>query len=93
MIIEQIKQNFYQAQQVLDSFITAQQTWDTIDLAGKLMVEALMTSSGTIPYLMQAKDCMNFMSQEGMDPGSKSVAMAKGSPASIISLAEEVERF
>ena len=47
MIIEQIKQNFYQAQQVLDSFMMAPQTWDKIDDAGKLMVEAL-NSGGKI---------------------------------------------
>lgn len=41
MIIEQIKQNFIQAQQVLESFMFYPQTWEKLDTAGQIMVEAL----------------------------------------------------
>lgn len=43
MIIEQIKQNFIKAQQVLESFMLYPQTWEKLDAAGKIMVEALKT--------------------------------------------------
>lgn len=41
MIIDEIKQNFIEAQQVLDKFILDAETWNEIDKAGQLMVAAL----------------------------------------------------
>ena len=41
MVINQIKQNFIQAQQVLESFMADPQTWERLELAGQLMVGSL----------------------------------------------------
>jgi D-sedoheptulose 7-phosphate isomerase len=41
MIIDKIKQNFIEAQQVLETFILDPETWEKMDRAGKFMVDAL----------------------------------------------------
>ena len=46
-----------------------------------------MASSGVIFILMQAVATTKFMFPDGVEPGLKSVAKAKGSPAFIISRA------
>jgi len=48
MIIDQIKENFQQAQELLDSFISKSQTWETIETAGELMVYALKNGNKII---------------------------------------------
>ncbi len=41
MLIEQIKENFHQAKEVLETFIAYPNIWETIGKAGELMVQAL----------------------------------------------------
>src|SRR5690606_28414581 len=41
MLINQIKENFRQAQEVLEAFISDPQSWEAIEKAVKLMVQAL----------------------------------------------------
>jgi D-sedoheptulose 7-phosphate isomerase len=48
MIIEQIKGNFQQAQEVLVHFISDPQTWEMIEKAGELMVQALKSGNKII---------------------------------------------
>ena len=48
MIIEKIKGDFQQAQEVLDSFILNAQTWETLENAGELMVKTLKSGNKII---------------------------------------------
>ncbi len=48
MIIDQIKGNFKQAQEVLDRFISNPETWEKLDKAGKIMVQALKSGNKII---------------------------------------------
>src|SRR5690606_18728278 len=52
-----------------------------------LMVAALMASSGVIFILMHARETTKFIFPDGVDPGLKSVAKARGNPALIMSRA------
>ena len=45
MSIQTIKQNFIEAQQVLESFINNEETWEKIEKAGIILVEALKTGN------------------------------------------------
>jgi len=45
MIIDTIKQNFVEAEQVLQTFILDQETWEKMDKAGAIMVEALVNGN------------------------------------------------
>jgi D-sedoheptulose 7-phosphate isomerase len=47
MIIKQIKQNFIQAQRILECFMADPQTWESLELAAQMMVVSL-TSGGKI---------------------------------------------
>ena len=48
MIIDQIKENFRQAQEVLDNFISAPQTWEKLEKAGEFVVQALKSGNKII---------------------------------------------
>jgi len=48
MIIDQIKDNFLQAQEVLDNFISNPETWQKLEKAGNLMVQALKSGNKII---------------------------------------------
>jgi D-sedoheptulose 7-phosphate isomerase len=48
MIIDQIKANFVQAQDVLANLITNPETWDKLEKAGNLMVESLKSGNKII---------------------------------------------
>lgn len=48
MIIEQIKENFREALVVLDRFISDPQTWEKLESAGELMVQALKSGNKII---------------------------------------------
>jgi D-sedoheptulose 7-phosphate isomerase len=48
MIIDQIKENFHQAQEVLGNFISNPQTWEKLEKAGELMVHALKSGNKII---------------------------------------------
>jgi D-sedoheptulose 7-phosphate isomerase len=48
MIIDQIKANFQQAQEVLGHFISNPETWDKLEKAGNLMVQALKSGNKII---------------------------------------------
>ena len=48
MIINQIKENFRQAQEVLDNFISGPQTWEKLEKAGEFMVQALKSGNKII---------------------------------------------
>lgn len=48
MIIDQIKNNFLQAQEVLDNFISNPETWQKLEKAGNLMVQALKSGNKII---------------------------------------------
>lgn len=41
MVITKIQQNFTQAQQVLEAFISDQQTWSNMEKAGRIMVDCI----------------------------------------------------
>ncbi|HUX55917.1 MAG TPA: hypothetical protein VMV77_03010 [Bacteroidales bacterium] len=48
MIIDQIKENFHLAQEILDSFISDPQTWEKLEKAGALMVQILKSGNKII---------------------------------------------
>jgi len=48
MSIDQVKQNFGEAQKVLDDFISEEKNFATIEAAGKLLVDALSTGGKVI---------------------------------------------
>jgi D-sedoheptulose 7-phosphate isomerase len=48
MIINQIKENFRQAQEVLDNFISGPQIWEKLEKAGEFMVQALKSGNKII---------------------------------------------
>jgi D-sedoheptulose 7-phosphate isomerase len=48
MIIEQIKENFRQAQEVLDRFVSDPKTWEKLEEAGVAMVQALKSGNKII---------------------------------------------
>jgi D-sedoheptulose 7-phosphate isomerase len=48
MIIDQIKENFREAQEVLERFVSDPQTWGKLEKAGELMVEALKAGNKII---------------------------------------------
>ena len=48
MVIDQIKKNFQQAQEVLGQFISDPETWEKLENAGNLMVQALKSGNKII---------------------------------------------
>lgn len=48
MIIENIKEDFFQAQEVLEKFVASQHNWEKLEEAGELMVEALKAGNKMI---------------------------------------------
>jgi len=48
MIIDQIKENFIQAQEILNNFVSDTQTWEKLEKAGELMVLALKSGNKII---------------------------------------------